>query len=78
MVRRIVGWCSVNRLKLMIAANMIIVGVRIQNNNWQISYQGQLKHEVMVFMQDLQDDYGISLKAQPDHFNVGKDKVIRL
>ena len=48
------------------------------NNNWQISYQGQLKHEVMVFMQDLQDDYGISLKAQPDHINVGKDKVIRL
>ena len=32
----------------------------------------------MVFMQDLQDDYGISLKAQPDHINVGKDKVIRL
>ena len=32
----------------------------------------------MVFMQDLQDDYGISLKAQPDHINLGKEKIIRL
>ncbi len=32
----------------------------------------------MVFMQDLQDDYGISLKAQPDHISLGKEKIIRL
>ncbi|WP_278369749.1 carbohydate-binding domain-containing protein, partial [Pseudoalteromonas lipolytica] len=53
-------------------------GTTTINNDWQISYQGQLKHEVMVFMQDLQDDYGISLKAQPDHINLGKEKLIRL
>ncbi|WP_404341360.1 family 20 glycosylhydrolase [Pseudoalteromonas mariniglutinosa] len=48
------------------------------DSSWKVSFQGRLKHEVMVFMQDLQDDYGMSLNAQPDHINVGNNKVITL
>lgn len=53
-------------------------GVAKLDNSWQIRFQGQLKSEVMVFMQDLQDDYGLTLKAQPDHIKANKEKLIRL
>ncbi|MBB1399470.1 family 20 glycosylhydrolase [Pseudoalteromonas sp. SG44-8] len=48
------------------------------DSSWQITFQGQLKNEVMVFMQDLQDDYGLTLKAQPDHIKLAKEKLISL
>lgn len=53
-------------------------GTTTLDNSWQISFQGQLKNEVMVFMQDLEDDYGLTLKAQPNHINLGDEKVISL
>lgn len=53
-------------------------GVAKLDSSWQIRFQGQLKSEVMVFMQDLQDDYGLTLKAQPDHIKANKEKLIRL
>lgn len=53
-------------------------GVAKLDSSWQIRFQGQLKNEVMVFMQDLQDDYGLTLKAQPDHIKANKEKLIRL
>ncbi|MFY8327059.1 family 20 glycosylhydrolase [Pseudoalteromonas sp. ZZD1] len=53
-------------------------GVAKLDNSWQIRFQGQLKSEVMVFMQDLQDDYGLTLKAQPDHIKANKEKLISL
>lgn len=53
-------------------------GTTTLDNSWQISFQGQLKNEVIVFMQDLQDDYGLTLKAQPDHIKLGDEKVISL
>lgn len=53
-------------------------GTTTLDNSWQISFQGQLKSEVMVFMQDLQDDYGLTLKAQPDHIKLGDEKIINL
>lgn len=53
-------------------------GVAKLDNSWQIRFQGQLKSEVMVFMQDLQDDYGLVLKAEPDHIKANKEKLISL
>lgn len=53
-------------------------GVAKLDNSWQIRFQGQLKSEVMVFMQDLQDDYGLKLKAQPDHIKANNEKLISL
>ncbi|MGO2010382.1 MAG: family 20 glycosylhydrolase [Pseudoalteromonas sp.] len=53
-------------------------GTATLDNSWKISFQGQLKNEVVVFMQDLQDDYGLTLKAQPDHIKLGDEKVISL
>ena len=53
-------------------------GVAKLDNSWQIRFQGQLKSEVMVFMQDLQDDYGLVLKAEPDHITANKEKLISL
>ncbi|WP_394193733.1 family 20 glycosylhydrolase [Pseudoalteromonas atlantica] len=53
-------------------------GVAKLDNSWQIRFQGQLKSEVMVFMQDLQDDYDLVLKAEPDHITANKEKLISL
>jgi hexosaminidase len=53
-------------------------GTATLDSSWQITFQGQLKNEVMVFMQDLQDDYGLTLKAQPDHIKLAKEKLISL
>ncbi|RRS10075.1 beta-N-acetylhexosaminidase [Pseudoalteromonas sp. J010] len=47
------------------------------NSDWQIRYAGRLKSEVEVFQEDL-SEYGLNLKAEPNHISEGNLPTIRL
>ncbi|MEO2268689.1 family 20 glycosylhydrolase [Pseudoalteromonas sp. YIC-656] len=53
-------------------------GTTTLDNTWQIRFAGQLKSEVTLFQQSLQNKYQLKLDAQPNHINAPKTKVIKV
>ncbi len=51
-------------------------GTTTLDNTWQIRFAGQLKSEVTLFQQSLQNKYQLNLDAQPNHITAPKAKVI--